>query len=165
MPGPGTSTKRPKSSGAILPEKFRQRKKTSLSSRVRPLYSRSSSQPGLQQARARTGWKCQAFSLAPAWPLEKCTEERTGKNFIPAGRASDFNQALMELGALICIPSQPRCPSCPVKNFCSYQRGGDKGKKSGKRFGPLPWLNKKADFFCTAKKEKASWQASGSFPL
>lgn len=109
------------------------------------------------------------WKSVPGNRLEKILEKFI-KNFIPAGRASDFNQALMELGALICIPSQPRCPSCPVKNFCSYQRGGDKGKKrsgkkSGKRFGPLPWLNKKADFFCTAKKEKASWQASGSFPL
>jgi A/G-specific adenine glycosylase len=46
----------------------------------------------------------------------------------------------MELGALICIPSQPRCPSCPVKNFCSYLRSGDKGKKrSGKKIRKEVW--------------------------
>lgn len=32
--------------------------------------------------------------------------------------ASDFNQALMELGALVCTPRQPRCPACPVSKQC-----------------------------------------------
>lgn len=30
----------------------------------------------------------------------------------------DFNQAMMELGALICKPQQPECPVCPVADFC-----------------------------------------------
>lgn len=30
-----------------------------------------------------------------------------------------FNQALMELGALLCRPRQPQCPGCPVKIYCS----------------------------------------------
>ncbi|MBU1342044.1 MAG: A/G-specific adenine glycosylase [Proteobacteria bacterium] len=29
-----------------------------------------------------------------------------------------FNQAMMELGALICTPRNPRCPDCPVSEFC-----------------------------------------------
>ena len=33
-------------------------------------------------------------------------------------RPGDYNQALMELGATVCLPKQPRCPACPVKNFC-----------------------------------------------
>ena len=33
-----------------------------------------------------------------------------------------FNQAVMELGALVCIPSRPLCPECPVQNWCrAYQ--------------------------------------------
>ena len=31
---------------------------------------------------------------------------------------SDYNQALMELGALICIPQSPRCSICPIQKFC-----------------------------------------------
>lgn len=38
---------------------------------------------------------------------------------LPADRASDFNQALMELGALICLPKTPRCRECPVRSHCS----------------------------------------------
>lgn len=31
---------------------------------------------------------------------------------------SDFNQALMELGALVCIPQNPRCELCPIQKYC-----------------------------------------------
>jgi A/G-specific adenine glycosylase len=37
---------------------------------------------------------------------------------LPKEDPSFFNQAMMELGALICIPLQPRCMQCPVKGFC-----------------------------------------------
>ena len=37
---------------------------------------------------------------------------------IPEGKARFFNQALMELGALICLPRSPRCDECPVRNHC-----------------------------------------------
>ncbi len=39
-------------------------------------------------------------------------------------RPADFNQALMELGALICTPSNPRCSECPVRALCSSGRRG-----------------------------------------
>jgi len=38
----------------------------------------------------------------------------------PAG----FNQAMMELGALVCRPRQPSCPVCPVRRFCLAFRTG-----------------------------------------
>lgn len=31
---------------------------------------------------------------------------------------SEFNQALMELGALVCLPRNPRCPQCPLQAHC-----------------------------------------------
>lgn len=37
---------------------------------------------------------------------------------------SFFNQALMELGALICIPRSPRCESCPVAVHCRARTAG-----------------------------------------
>lgn len=36
----------------------------------------------------------------------------------PGKRAGVFNEALMELGALICLPRQPKCSSCPVNGLC-----------------------------------------------
>lgn len=35
---------------------------------------------------------------------------------------SDFNQGLMELGALVCLPRQPQCGLCPVKSMCHARR-------------------------------------------
>lgn len=30
----------------------------------------------------------------------------------------DFNQAMMELGATVCVPGEPKCSDCPVRRFC-----------------------------------------------
>ena len=38
---------------------------------------------------------------------------------LPAGRAGDYNQALMDLGATICTPQAPDCPNCPVADGCA----------------------------------------------
>jgi A/G-specific adenine glycosylase len=39
-------------------------------------------------------------------------------------RPGDFNQALMELGALVCTPKNPRCDDCPIREEClARQRG------------------------------------------
>jgi A/G-specific adenine glycosylase len=35
-----------------------------------------------------------------------------------------FNQALMELGATICIPRQPRCAECPISGYCEARLRG-----------------------------------------
>ncbi len=37
---------------------------------------------------------------------------------IPQGKARFFNQALMELGALVCLPRSPRCDNCPIRDHC-----------------------------------------------
>lgn len=37
---------------------------------------------------------------------------------LPSGRAGDYNQALMDLGALVCLPRSPDCQKCPVNHLC-----------------------------------------------
>ena len=37
---------------------------------------------------------------------------------LPRKRVGDFNQALMELGALICTPDSPACEQCPIRREC-----------------------------------------------
>ena len=37
---------------------------------------------------------------------------------LPAGRAGDYNQALMDLGAMICTPRSPACTRCPLVDQC-----------------------------------------------
>jgi A/G-specific adenine glycosylase len=43
---------------------------------------------------------------------------RQAEALLPARRAGDFNQALMELGALVCTPASPRCHQCPLAGYC-----------------------------------------------
>jgi len=38
---------------------------------------------------------------------------------LPARSPARFNSALMDLGALICVPRQPKCDLCPVRGFCA----------------------------------------------
>ncbi len=47
---------------------------------------------------------------------------------IPRRSASDFNQALMELGATICTPGRPACDDCPLRTTCLARRHGDVGR-------------------------------------
>jgi len=59
--------------------------------------------------------------------VSRTAREKIGKTFeswIPPGRARWFNEALMELGALICSSSGPRCAQCPVKQYCRACRKG-----------------------------------------
>lgn len=43
----------------------------------------------------------------------------------PAGRCGDFTQALMELGAVVCVPNgAPGCAACPAAAFCASRDGG-----------------------------------------
>lgn len=50
--------------------------------------------------------------------------ERLAAELIPEGEASHFNQALMELGALVCTPKSPRCLICPVMEHCQARLAG-----------------------------------------
>jgi len=43
---------------------------------------------------------------------------------LPEGKAGDFNQALMELGATVCTPRSPECPRCTLNQDCQAFRAG-----------------------------------------
>ena len=40
------------------------------------------------------------------------------RELVPTGKAGDFNQALMDLGATVCTPRNPDCSKCPLQPFC-----------------------------------------------
>ena len=60
----------------------------------------------------------------------------------------DLNQAVMELGAVVCTPRAPKCPSCPVARYCGARAAGDpetlpikRAKKQPKRvLGVAGWV-------------------------
>ena len=52
------------------------------------------------------------------------------KNLFKIKRHSDFVEALMEFGALICKPKKPKCYNCSIKNICKYFKSDKKFKKT-----------------------------------
>jgi A/G-specific adenine glycosylase len=44
--------------------------------------------------------------------------------WIPYDRSSEFNQSMMELGALICTPLNPKCAQCPIGTLCRAHKRG-----------------------------------------
>ena len=46
-------------------------------------------------------------------------------SLVPSERPGDHNQALMDLGASVCVPGTPDCARCPLSVFCDAFRQGD----------------------------------------
>lgn len=55
---------------------------------------------------------------------------------LPPGRAGDFNQGMMELGAIVCLPRGPLCHACPVSRFCQARAGGLQEERPLRRSRP-----------------------------
>ena len=58
---------------------------------------------------------------------------------IPGNSAGPFNEAMMELGALVCLPKGPRCPVCPLRTGCfafCHDKAGSLPVKSRKKQAP-----------------------------
>lgn len=49
---------------------------------------------------------------------------KLAESLIPLKRSGDFNQAMMELGATVCMPTNPSCLICPVQDFCQAKKQG-----------------------------------------
>jgi len=69
---------------------------------------------------------CRIYSIDddPGRPNTQRMLEKLGLGLLPPGQASEFNQALMDLGATICTPSTPHCLLCPIINLCQAQLEG-----------------------------------------
>jgi len=55
-------------------------------------------------------------TLARLWTI--------AEDLLPARNCGDFNQALMELGALVCTPASPSCDGCPLRQVCVARARG-----------------------------------------
>ncbi|MBC8132288.1 MAG: A/G-specific adenine glycosylase [Deltaproteobacteria bacterium] len=63
---------------------------------------------------------------AVAEPIDKpATRDRlreVGLGWVPTQRPGDFAQAVMELGATVCVPRTPVCGECPLRTMCAARR-------------------------------------------
>ena len=61
------------------------------------------------------------------WPGEKKVMDHLweiAETLTPEQRVDDYTQAMMDLGATVCIRGKPRCVECPLKNFCVAKKLG-----------------------------------------
>ncbi len=76
------------------------------------------------------------FDLVDPTPGEY---QELAQDLVDPARPGDFNQALMELGAIVCIPRSPRCPECTVAPEClALERGTVAERPATKKKKPVP---------------------------
>jgi A/G-specific adenine glycosylase len=96
----------------------------------------------------------------------------TAAALLPARRAGDFNQALMELGALVCTPSQPRCGQCPIANHCVAFRDGSQDRIPLKTVAPAAvdvrevavLVRRRGRVLLVRRPENGRWSNMWEFP-
>jgi len=74
-------------------------------------------------------------------------------------RPGDFNQAMMELGATICLPRQPKCDGCPVFDFCASHgkiENAERRKRQRKREICYAFHQRNGSVFLTQRPKSAS---------
>jgi len=65
-----------------------------------------------------------AYEGDPSKPAGKRFLRERSLALLPSGRAGDYNQAMMELGATVCTPKSPLCSECPLTTFCRARELG-----------------------------------------
>jgi hypothetical protein len=122
--------------------------------RHRTLHRRRHRQHRVCRARRRGRWQCRA--RAAKIDRQKIDWQRSHHAANLATRASasrrsrpgDFNQAMMELGATVCVPREPRCPCARFGNGAHAGRASRSASarpppaKGRKKSGALEWRNR-----------------------
>lgn len=89
------------------------------------------------------------------------------------GRAGDSNQALMELGAIQCLPAQPLCSDCPLRTNCYAQANQcvdnfpvkSKKTRQKERYLNFIYLHHKNKLFLEKRGDKDIWRNMFQFPM
>ena len=101
-------------------------------------------------------------------PAVKASITEKIRAVIPVDRPGDFNQALMELGAIVCLPNgQPQCASCPISHLCAAYREDKIGqypvkrKKKARIIDPITVFLIDRDGMTAVRKRNSSGLLSG----
>jgi A/G-specific adenine glycosylase len=90
----------------------------------------------------------------------------------PAGRAGDFAQAMMDLGATICRPKAPNCGRCPLSDDCAAYASGSPErypaprprKTRPLRHGVAWWIERDGHVWLVRRPERGMLGAMASLP-
>ncbi|WP_376744978.1 A/G-specific adenine glycosylase [Enterobacillus tribolii] len=92
------------------------------------------------------------------WPGKKEVENRLWQisaDVTPADGVSRFNQAMMDLGAMVCTRSKPKCELCPLSADCIAYANHDWASYPGKK--PKQTLPEKTGYFLMIKQGTRVW--------
>jgi A/G-specific adenine glycosylase len=80
------------------------------------------------------------------------------QELLSKARPGDFNQAMMELGATVCLPREPQCKECPVGAWCTTL--GRERREKGTGFGALRTATaprqRKREIWCSLERRDGS---------
>ncbi len=90
------------------------------------------------------------------------------------GDAARYNEAMMELGATVCLPRRPRCAECPLRRICAARRSPDgpdaypratpRGRVPHKEVGAAVVVNRKGEVLVAQRREKSMLGGLWEFP-
>jgi len=108
-----------------------------------------------------------------AAPASRKEFQALADQHIPASAPADFNQAIMEFGAIHCTPAKPDCLFCPLQQQCwAFQHGQvallpvkSKAKAARVRFFQYFVLRHKEHIYLRERREKDIWQGLYDFAL
>ncbi len=91
---------------------------------------------------------------------DACAKElqEAAEQLLPTSRPGEFNQAMMELGAMVCLPGKPRCAACPVRDLCRAQRAHPQPPRRARHAGNLAYAlsERKGCVYLVRRKETES---------
>jgi len=66
-------------------------------------------------------------------PLTQAEGQRFADALVPEGEGWAWNQAMIDLGATVCLRRAPKCAECPVASDCGWHRGPDPAAPANKQ--------------------------------
>jgi len=57
-------------------------------------------------------------------PLSLPEAQALADRLLPAGHSWEFNQTMFDVGATLCVGTNPRCGDCPLRSMCTWRRAG-----------------------------------------
>ncbi|MGH9593361.1 MAG: A/G-specific adenine glycosylase, partial [Bryobacteraceae bacterium] len=88
----------------------------------------------------------------------KARLRQAAASLLSRAHPGEFNQALMELGATICLPKAPQCLLCPIAPHCLARRGGSQTELPI-RAARKPFTEAAGELFVVTRKNKILlWQ-------
>jgi A/G-specific adenine glycosylase len=97
----------------------------------------------------------------------------TAVELLPHKNPGTYNQAVMELGAMVCLPAKPNCENCPIQDACyafAHKKVADFPVKQGKikqrsRYFHYLVITHAGKILIRLRKGKDIWQGLHDFPM